>query len=564
MASAAVSSVFNLVCPSTYGDNVVAGFSALQEQKRMTDFTIKTNGGKSIHVHKMLLSVASAYFSAMFESGMKEVEDDEVNLETQSEKAVCDVVDYIYGRQVTIKWEQIEDYLDVIGHFQLSNMKKQVDNCIMTEIDASNAIHLCKVATKYNMQELKVKAKAVIKSDFYKVVNANDLDLSDMLELMRDKDLMSVGSNLKLKVVIAWVKNNEEERKEGFAQLVDYIELEQCSTGYLGFVLETHQNLLKSQSTVTAHLSRALASGLSKGKHLAIGGKFAIVGGVTSGEPFQSGESFHEDMFRINMNAGTVEDAGKVPDALHRWQAARCVTPSGALFSACGGKESYKSSTTNDCFLFDPDTMSVTHLPPPPEPRLNAGAAAIGTKLYLLGGDEKYSKMSCLDLITEKWSECADLIYGVCCPIVCSIGKYIYVLTGIEEISVHYNDDDPIHLQCYDSERDQWTIKASPPHKVKTTAGASSVAVWNNFYVVGGEGQLCLSYSTTDDMWCTLNTPSKEHYYGSAVHLDGKIVLCGGFSSGDVIEEYNLTTNMWKQSSLTFPYELCMHVCLNN
>ena len=494
MAATAVSSlpVLRLVYPSSYGDKVMAGFSALQEQNRMTDFTIKTKGGKSIKVHKMLLAVASDYFSAMFASGMKEARDGEVHLNDLSEKAVCDVVDSFYGREISIELQHLEDYLDVIEIFQFSDLKKEVEECIKTRVDASSAIHWYKVATKYNLQEVIVKAKSIIKSDFYKAFNAYALDLSDMLELLQDKDLMSVPSDLKFKVVIAWVQGHENERPEGFSQLVDCIELEKCSLGYLSFVLATHQSLLMSAVSVTSQISNAVASGLAKGKHLSIGSKFTVIGGLGPGS------CVFKNMLRIDMNAGTVEDAGEVPDVIHRWHPARCTISSGALFSVSGGSGKNLATTLNDCVLFDPDTMAVTHLPPPPEPRMCAGAAAIGTKLYFLGGYNHFSKMSCLDLLTEKWSDCADLIHGVCYPIVCTIGKYIFVLTssGIGGGSC-YNEGDPIYLQCYDSDKDEWTLKASPPSYIKDTLGTCAVAVWTNMYIVGGSGKVCISYNST-------------------------------------------------------------------
>ena len=231
---------------------------------------------------------------------------------------------------------------------------------IMSKVDVSSAIRWCKIATKFNLQELKVKAKSIIVAEFYKAFSAHALDLSDMLDLLRDTDLMSVESDLKLKVVIAWVMEHEKERKEGFAELIECIDLDQCSTGYLGYVLEIHQNLLSSQLSVTAQLSKAVVSGLNKGKHLSVGHKFTVIGGLGSRN------SLSKTMFKINMNTGTVEEAGEVPDVLCRYHAARCATPSGALFSVSGGITNIFDSTTNDCVLFDLDTMSVTLLQSPP------------------------------------------------------------------------------------------------------------------------------------------------------------------------------------------------------
>ena len=113
-----------LSCHKSYAERIVQGFSSMQRQDHMTDFTIKTSSGRRINAHKMLLSVASDYFQAMFNSGMREVNDGEIRFETLSDNAVYSVVDYIYGREITVQWDEVEEYLNVVETLQLHELKK--------------------------------------------------------------------------------------------------------------------------------------------------------------------------------------------------------------------------------------------------------------------------------------------------------------------------------------------------------------------------------------------------------------------------------------------------------
>ena len=117
-------------------------------------------------------------------------------------------------------------------------------------------------------------------------------------------------------------------------------------------------------------------------------------------------------------------------------------------------------------------------------------------------------------------------------------------------------------MQRYDSDRDEWTICSSPPSHINDTLGARAIAVGTNVFILGGKARLCLSYDTIHDVWYNHEQPQEEHVNGSAVLLDGKIVLSGGDDS-DVIEVFNLLTYTWHTSPLKLAQPLSNHLCLN-
>ena len=543
-------------CNRSYAERILQGFSAMQRCDQMTDFIIKTSQGKRIPAHRMLLSVASHYFQAMFNSRMREVKIGEIFFQTFSDNAVRSVVDYMYGREITVAWGEVAEYLDVVATLQLDELKKQIEEYIIKHTTKDNAIENCRLAETFGLLELKAKTKLVISSHFVAICRAHKyFTLSEMIALLKDKDLISVRNDAKLKVAIDWIIAQEDERKDSFAELVDCIDLQKCSPSYLANILQKYEGRFIKQVSLYAKISKAMASGVIKGQNTAGEGRFLITG-ITN-----AAGNLIKQMYRVDMTAETVEEAGDIPDKLLHFGSARCVTQSGLLFSASGGTTASASSATNGCVLYDPATKILKHLPPLPKPRLLAGAAAIGSKVYLMGGYKYNKKMSCMDISRNLRRDCADMQHGVGIPITCSIDQNIFVLTNSVLFGgLCYHEGDPIILQCYDSDEDTWGVRAAPP--VKDTSGATAVAVWGIMYVVGGKDRVCVSYSPQEDTWYSHKRPSKPHAFGGAIHLDDKIILCGG-SSSDVIEVYDIQRDKWETSPLKLPFPAKGMVCIN-
>ena len=113
---------------SGYGHIVLTGFSSMQKEEHLTDFTIRLASGKTIPVHKMLLNVASEYFQVMFSCGMREASENEVRFDAFSENSVRRIVDYMYGRELSIEAEEVEEHLDLVETFQLHHLRTDIEN----------------------------------------------------------------------------------------------------------------------------------------------------------------------------------------------------------------------------------------------------------------------------------------------------------------------------------------------------------------------------------------------------------------------------------------------------
>ena len=165
--------------------------------------------------------------------------------------------------------------------------------------------------------------------------------------------------------------------------------------------------------------------------------------------------------------------------------------------------------------------------------------------------------MDCLDMTTMTWINYPDLLQGLVLPVVGHVGHCIYVIFstygGNELITPR-----GISLQCFDTIASTWSFKASMPSS--ETSGASTVTVNHRMFVIGGGGNICLSYDTREDTWTQLTRPCNIHFIGGALYLKGKIIICGGLDkqgqSTDTIECYDLTADTWKVLPVKLPKTL--------
>ena len=98
---------------------VVSSFSDMQERSVMTDFSIELANGDLVPVHRNMMYATSDYFKALFTSGMKEASQGKVRFETLSVDAVRGVIDYLYGRKLSVHWDNVEEFIDAVETLQL-------------------------------------------------------------------------------------------------------------------------------------------------------------------------------------------------------------------------------------------------------------------------------------------------------------------------------------------------------------------------------------------------------------------------------------------------------------
>ena len=404
----------------SYLEHIIVGFSDMQENKLMTDFTINLSGGKTISVHKMLLYAASDYFRALLCSGMRESCDGVINLDTLSVDAVISAVDYMYGRNITVEWSQIEEFIEVVDTFQLNHLRKQLEEHIASYVFPINAIPCIILADKYVLPVLMRKATAAASLCFVQTCAENDLHYHEILTLLQIKDLKTISEDEKLKAMIEWVLKQEQGRHELFTELVQHIDLGRCSAQYLTLVLETFNKQLRIEKSLYDRINEARGSPSIQGKDIALGNTFLVLGGIATSTGNHR-RDICTQITRIDLDKISAVNTDTVLPIILNYRHDLTLSTKFGILTL-----SYHDNTEG-WLLFDPNTRSMDILPLDHNNGVSI-PATIGSKLYVIGGESL--QMCCLDIhaATKAWANCANLKQGFSYAMVCSIDKYIFLL----------------------------------------------------------------------------------------------------------------------------------------
>ncbi|MBI4027689.1 MAG: HYR domain-containing protein, partial [Verrucomicrobia bacterium] len=188
-----------------------------------------------------------------------------------------------------------------------------------------------------------------------------------------------------------------------------------------------------------------------------------------------------------------------------------------------------------------------------PIPREGVGVAAVGTKVYVIGGynfgDRNVNTV--FDTVTGTWTtNLAPMPTSRSELIAVSDGRYVYCIGGRATIAA---------MERYDPATDTWTILRSLP---TGRGGLGAAVVGDKIYVIGGrQGGAPFSgaplntveiYDIATDTWSTgAPMPTARGDVYSVAAIGTKIYVAGGnlgfFSSTslDVLEIYDTVSNTW-------------------
>ncbi len=151
-------------------------------------------------------------------------------------------------------------------------------------------------------------------------------------------------------------------------------------------------------------------------------------------------------------------------------------------------------------------------MPTMPEGRTNAAAVGYGSLIYICGGDRPDHVWESTDTILE--------------------------LNTLSQV---------------------WSERAPMPVR---TSEATALVFRRNIYVVGGEGNCCLSYNVGENQWTKHSPPVIGCTLSTAVIWHGRLLLCGGSCEpgsdwGTLTEQYDEKTNTWSRCKLRLPQGPC-------
>lgn len=168
-------------------------------------------------------------------------------------------------------------------------------------------------------------------------------------------------------------------------------------------------------------------------------------------------------------------------------------------------------------------------------------AAAIGTRIYVMGGNEPSGRAFCYESATDTWSEIAPI------PTPCKYGAAAAVDGKIYHIGgLTVGGAGIATIYAYDPATNTWgTVFTMPTMRF----GHNAVTVDNSIHIVSGSAATHYRYTPSTNTFEALTSMPARRQYSAATVFNGGIYVVGGqpdTGTYDKVERYDIASKVWE------------------
>ena len=206
-----------------------------REQGEFIDVYLKVRE-EVFSAHRIVLAASSDYFHAMFAHGMKESNQEVIELKDESISAAAlkIVLDSIYSGDLQVNDENIFDVLVAADHLQVTSVVQQCCDYLQTQFvqlrfDVQTYCQICTIANRHGLIDLQEATQSKMASMYKEVCEREEflshIDADQFSNLLSRDDLSAPSETFVFKSVMQWVKYKKEERIAVAAKVIGSVRL---------------------------------------------------------------------------------------------------------------------------------------------------------------------------------------------------------------------------------------------------------------------------------------------------------------------------------------------------
>ena len=219
----------------THSEILLSKCAQFRKEGEFVDVRLKA-GEDVFPAHRIVLAANSDYFHAMFTGGMKESNQEVIELkdESISSDALRIVMDCIYSGDLHVNEKNVLEILAAAGHLQVTSVVQQCCDFLKWEsvqlrLDLHNYCLLCTVADRHGLRDLQEAAEHKIASMFTDICESEEflanISADQLLSLLSRNDLSTPSETFVFKSVMQWIKHKKEERMAVAATVIGAVRL---------------------------------------------------------------------------------------------------------------------------------------------------------------------------------------------------------------------------------------------------------------------------------------------------------------------------------------------------
>ncbi|GLV31087.1 uncharacterized protein CBL_12160 [Carabus blaptoides fortunei] len=537
-------------CPGHAEQSLLCMRSYLQAGQLCDVVLIAGSNGRRVPAHRLVLSAASEYFSAMFTGALREAGESEITLGDVDGDALYALVQYCYTGTIELREDNVETLLATACLMQLGAVTQACCSFLAHQLHPSNCLGIAVFADQQGCVNLLTEATAYTSQHFMQVTrNQEFLQLtSEQLSNLLVSDDLNVPSEQHIfHALMSWIRF-EASRDKYIARLLALVKLPLLEPAFIADFVEPVcgddrrcQELL--MEAMKWHLlperRPQLISARTRPRKSTLG-RLLVVGGIDANKGATTIEYYcpRSDKWMLHTNMGG-----------RRLQFS--VAMMGDKLLVVGGRDGLKTLNTVECLDLTSGTWS--QLPPMNTHRHGLGVAVLSGPLYAVGGHDGWSYLNTVerwDPVTRSWSLVAPMQSQRCTAGVAVLNGRLYAVGGRDGASCLRT------VECYDPHTNKWT----PCAPMTRRRGGVGVGVANGFlYALGGQDAPannpaasrfdCVErYDPGTDTWTIVASLSNKRDAVGVCSLGDRLMAIGGYDGGQylrTVEQYDPNSNEW-------------------
>ncbi len=215
--------------PSQHRQELIERLDILRTKQSFCDVTVAVKD-KEFKAHKVVLAAASPFFRSLLASDMRESKEQliKIELEEATASVMEAVLQYVYTGNVSVTAEIAHDLIATADYLLLPGLKTMACNFLKKKVTIENCVFNYYFAEKYRCVKLGEKAREVINSNFYVILETEDflsLDMKQVMEWVSSNDVIVDAEEDLFKAIVKWVSHNKSEREAHFPELFHQVRL---------------------------------------------------------------------------------------------------------------------------------------------------------------------------------------------------------------------------------------------------------------------------------------------------------------------------------------------------
>lgn len=514
---------------------------------------------------------------AMFTGGMRESQQDTIELRGLSARGLKHIIDFAYSAEVTLDLDCIQDVLGAAVFLQMVPVVELCEEFLKSAMSVETCLNIAQMATTFSLPSLKESVDAFTFRHFLQIAEEEDflhIPMERLVFLLQSNKLKNCSEIDLFHAAIRWLRYNDTRRAKASSvlchvrfplmrssELVDSVQIEDIMV----------EDVLCRQYLLEAFNYQILPFR----QHEMQSPRTVIRSDVTSlitfgGTPYTDHDrTVSSKVYHLpNMASRQFKELTEMEAACSH----ACVAVLDNFVYVVGGQHlQYRSGegAVDSCYRYDPHLSQWLRIQPMQEARIQFQLIMLHGQLYATGGRNRSGSLSSVERYCPKkneWTFVEPLKRRIWGHAGTACEEKLYISGGYG-VSL----DDKKTLHCYDPVSDQWDFRApmNEPRVLHTMINTG-----DRIYALGGRMDhvdrcfdvLAVEYYIPEsDQWTTVSPMRAGQSEAGCCLLDRKIYIVGGYNwhlnnVTSIVQVYNTETDEWERD-LHFPESFAGIAC---